>query len=348
MKKTPNFAPESPLPKDMKNKHLVLLFLAVLVTGLLSRYLPIRYKPFFQNELIRVDTAAMTKCILLAPGQAELALERSETGWTADQHGRIAPIQADDMTPLLATLAGLSSVRRVKTDYPDSLGFADGKRLRVRIFRDTRLIEHFELGDEITENGQALTYIQLPMHNGVYLTPGHLRGMFARTLDDFRSKTVAPVSPQVIRRIGILDLAADTMIIFEKNDSLRHWASANRQFSLRDDSVQQWLALFNRLNSSPFADHFDESRARESRIAAIWLDTPDSAGLTLEFYYLKPPDVPEDLSGMRRQHLHALPAYVIQTSANPMNYFAAADTNLVRFLCFGLWQSPLSDKKIKE
>ena len=122
MKKTANFAQDFRLTKDMKNKHLALLFLAVLVTGLLSRYLPIRYKPFFQNELIRVDTAAMTKCILLAPGQGELALERSETGWTADQHGRVAPIQADDMTPCLATLAGLrsTSLQRMVTKRPSN------------------------------------------------------------------------------------------------------------------------------------------------------------------------------------------------------------------------------------
>lgn len=329
----------------MKNKHLVLLFLLVLIIGLLSRHLPVRYRSFFQSELIRVDTAEMTKCVLLAPGQPELVLERTENGWAADQDGRVAPVAQEDMAPLLATLAGIHSFRRVKTGRPDTLGFTTDKLLRVRVFHQNRLVEYFELGDETLEENQPLTYLQLPLHNGVYLAPGHLRRIFARSLDDFRPKMLSRLSMDAIRRIGILNQSADTLVVFEKNDSLQRWISRDRQFTLRDDSVQLWLGLFNRLNNSPFADNFDESQARETRVATLLLETADSVRLTFQFYALTPPNLPEDLSELRRQRVRTLPVYVMHSSENPLNYFAATDTNLVHFLCYGLWQPPLPGKK---
>lgn len=329
----------------MKNKHLVLLFLLVLIIGLLSRHLPVRYRSFFQSELIRVDTAEITKCVLLAPGQPELALERSENGWAVDQDGRVAPVAQEDMAPLLATLAGIHSFRRVKTSRPDTLGFTTDKLLRVRVFDQNRLVEYFELGNEVLEEDQPLTYLQLPLHNGVYLVPGHLRQIFARSLDDFRPGILVQVSTDAIRRIGISSGPADTLVVFDKNDSLQRWISRNRRFSLRDDSVQHWMGLFKRLNNSPFADNFDESQAHETRVATLLLETADSIRLTLQFYAFKPPNLPEDLSDLRRHRVRALPVYVMHSSDNPLNYFAATDTNLVHFLCYGLWQPPLPGKK---
>ncbi|MCK6691087.1 MAG: DUF4340 domain-containing protein [Thermoanaerobaculia bacterium] len=328
----------------MKNKHLVLLFLIVLTLGLL-RYLPVRYRPVFHNDLIRVDTVAMTQCIVVVPGQSEISIERSETGWVADQNGRVAPLTGADMAPLLEALAGIRALRRVKTGLPDSLGFTPGQQLKVQIFNGKRLMEYFELGHELRTNDQPATYLRLPMHKGVYLAEGHLRRLFTRTLDDFRPKSVLWVSPASVRSIGIWQAQADTLIVFEKNDSLRCWGAINFPYTLSDDSVQNWLGLLHRLNGSPFADNFDESQDKDSRLAAFYLKTADSSELALQFYLLKPPNIPEDLSGLRRQHWQHLPVYVVHSSQNPMNYFAAPDTNLVRFLCSGWWSAPPAEKQ---
>lgn len=328
----------------MKNKHLVLLFLVVLTLGLL-RYLPIRYRPVFHNDLIRVDTAAMTRCIVLAPGQPELSIERSETGWAADQNGRVAPLAATDMAPLLGALAGIRAWQRVKTGLPDSLGFTPDKQVKVQVFDGKRLTEYFTLGHEIAKNNRPGTYLQLPMHEGVYLVEGHLRQLFARSLDDFRPKSVLSVSPAAVRSIGVWGVQADTVIVFEKNDSLRRWVATKPAYTLSDDSVQNWLEALPRLNGNPFADYFDEGQERDTRMAAFYLRTDDSKELTVQFFALKPPNVPEDLTGLRRQRWHHLPVYVVHSSQNPMNYFAVEDTNLLRFLCVEPWHILQTDKK---
>lgn len=337
------FAPDT-VGRPMKNKHLVLLFIIVLILGLF-RYLPVRYRPVFHNDLIRVDTAALTKCVVTVPGQPEISIERAETGWAADQNGRVAPLPDAEMTPLLEALAGIRGIRRVKTGQPDSLGFNPGTRVKVQIFNGKQLMEHFDIGHEIITENQFATYLKLPVHEGIYLAEGHLRRLFARTLDDFRPKSVLSVSPDSVRSIGVWVARADTVIVFEKNDSLRRWTAKNFPYTLSNDSVQNWLGLLHRLNGSPFADNFDESQERDTRLAAFYLRTADNSELALQFYLLKPPNIPEDLSGMRGQQWHYLPIYVIHSSQNPMNYFAASDTNLVRFLCSGWWPATPADKQ---
>jgi len=264
-------------------------------------------------------------------------LERTETGWTAEQNRRAISVQPEDMTPLLDVLAELHSLRTVKTKRPDTLGFTEDRQVGVRLFRNKHLVETFVLGASVTEKGQPATYLQLPLHEGVYLVPGQLRTVFAHTLDDFRDKTAVPPGVEIVRRIELAWTTEDVQAIFEKNDSTQRWESPDRSVFLNSDSVQNWLDLFQGLNGSPFADYFDESQANKTRLATVQLGMPDSGALTLQFFYLKPPDVPEDLSELRRQHLHRLPVYVFHSSDNPMNYFAAVDSNLVQFLCFGLW-----------
>lgn len=327
----------------MKNKHLVLLFLSVLILGLL-RYVPVRYRSFFHNDLIQVDTAAITQCVIWTPGRTEISLERTETGWVADQEGRVAPVEERDIAPLLATLAGLPVIRKIKTGRPDTLGLSDSKKIRVRIFENNRLLEYFEVGNEIQESGKAMTYLQLPMHQGVYLAPGYLRRQFDRELDDFRSKVLLPLAAESVRRIGIAAGGQDTLVIFEKNDSIQRWTAANVSVSLRNDSVQAWLALFSRLSDSPYADYFDESQAEEALVSAFRFETGDGANVTIEFYALKPPQLPEDIQSLRRRFGNRLPLYAVHSSENPMNYFAVVDINLAHYLCFGLWPLPQTGK----
>lgn len=327
----------------MKNKHLVLLFLSVLVLGLL-RFVPVHYRSFFHNDLIHVDTAAITQCVIWTPGRSEISLERTETGWAADQEGRVAAVEERDIEPLLATLAGLPVIRKIKTDRPDTLGLSDSKKIRVRVFNDSRLLEYFEVGNEIRESGEAMTYLQLPMHQGVYLVPGYLRRLFSRGLDDYRSRVLLPLAPESVRRIGISSGAQDSLVIFEKNDSLQRWISADPSFSLPNDSIKAWLALFSRLSDGPYADYFDESQAAEALVSAFRFETGDGANVTVEFYALKPPQLPEDIQSLRRRFGNRLPLYAVHSSENPMNYFAVMDTNLAHYLCFGLWPLPQTDK----
>ncbi|MBX2892385.1 MAG: DUF4340 domain-containing protein [Saprospiraceae bacterium] len=316
----------------MKNKHLVLLFLAVLALGLLARRLPWPLKQMLQTDLIAVDTAQVTQVAILHPDQSELLLERTEAGWAAAQDLRSVVVEAEKIEHILQALRSIRSLRIVKTRRPDTLGFSEKKHLQILVFRDSKIIEQFEIGDEHSENGQPATYIRLSRHEGIYLVENHLRGIFSKSLHYFRSPTVAQFDPQTVRAV-MLEWPAQTPVFFEKNDSTRLWETPALA-PVPHDSMLTWLSLFNRLNGSPFADHFDESRARKTWLQRTTLHLASSDSLVFRLFYVQPPELPEEITLAKK----GLSTWVFHSSQNPSNFFAPTDTAQLRWMSH--WLQP--------
>ncbi|HRI60914.1 MAG TPA: DUF4340 domain-containing protein [Saprospiraceae bacterium] len=320
----------------MKNKHLILLFLATIVVGLLARRVPWFKANIFQTNLIELDTAQVTQISVFRPGQPELLFERTESGWVAAQELRTVRVSPEQISPVLATLTAVRSLRIVKTTQPDTLGFSENNRLRVQVFRDKDLLEQFEIGYETLENGQPASYIYLSRHEGYYLVQNHLRGIFSKNLDDFREKSVCDFDPAAVKKIVLEWRTAglNMQYLLLKNDSTAQWNPLGQAPpEIANDTIQAWLRLFGSLNGSPFADNFDESRARETLLRRMTLHLDSSDSVVFQVFYVKPPDVPEELSFAKAK---GLPLYVVHSSQNPTNFFAPADTLLLRRICFGL------------
>ncbi len=320
----------------MKNKHLVLLFLAVLAVGWLARNTPFWRSDRLETGLIRADSARINRILIGAPGQPELSFERSESGWFATQEGRSAPVAQAVMDTLLASLMQIRMVRIVKTTQPDTLGLAAVGDVRVHIFEKNQPADLFRLGKEVMENGAPATYLALPGHEGIYLVKGHLRSVFSRKMAEFRLNTALQFSPQQIKAIRVLDKNAGDQL-WLKNDSLQTWLHADTLLNCPDNLAMAWLRQLLRLNGRPFADAFDESRAADQQVAEIVLLDGNTAvePLTLRIFYIVPPELPEDLSQIRSRRA-ALSPWVFHSSQNPDNYFALEDSALAKLLCRGL------------
>lgn len=313
----------------MKNKHLVFLFLAVLVAGFLWRRLPWPLKQVFQTDLIAVDTANVTQISIFQPGQPELLLERTEAGWAAAQEMQAVAMLPEHIAPMLEALSAVRSIRIVKTARPDTLGFSENTRLQILVFREKEPLDQFEIGYQTYENGQPATFVRLRRHEGIYLVERHLRNVFSKKFKDFRQNTVAQFDLSAVRAIA-LERPDSMPVLFQKNDSTARWERPGGKQSVSDDSVQTWLGLFSRLNDSAFADNFDESRSRETFFTGITLRLFGGDSLVFKVFYVKPPDVPEEISTLR---LEALPVYVLHSSQNATNFFAPKDTLLLRRIC---------------
>lgn len=324
-----------PYYSAMKNKHLVLLFLGVLVLGLIARNLPVRYRSFFQTKLLRIEINALTRFAIAVPQHADLVFERVDNRWVAEQGGRTAVVNTEEVQSMLSLLAGTDSFLAVKTGRPDTLGLYPEHYILVSFFEGDKQVEHLEIGAEQMRNGIPVSFIRLPHHAGIYQVPGHLHSAFQRSLDDFRIKTIAGFDPEAIRKIGLF-LPDTQPVYWLRNDSLRRWFSSTCPPGISNDSMQTWLALLKKMNGSPFADAFDEVREQELLSCTIYLEMRPGKQLTLRIFHLKPPDTPEDLGPLRAQQISGLPVYVLHSSQNPFNYFAVADTNLIRQLCNGI------------
>lgn len=316
----------------MKNKHLVFIFLLTLALGLLARRLPWPMSEIFQADLIEVDTSALQSICISRPGSTELLLERTDIGWVAEQDGR--PVQAldSDIQPLLEALAHIQTLRIVKTKQPDTLGLA--RAISVKAVWAGARQELFHIGYQTIENDVPATYIELDNQRGIYLVKRHLRDIFDKDAGHFRKNVALQFSADSIAHIQFFWSKQDSISFLKKNDSLPVWEYGTR--SKPDDSVQLWLQLLPRLNGSLFADHFDDSRAKETLIASLTLQTQSgTAPLELRFFYFAPPELPDDLSNLGNQR-HHLSAWVLHSSQNPHNYFSITDTTLLRRIFYDL------------
>lgn len=323
----------------MKNKHLVLLFLGVLAAGLVGRRLPFWKSGRFEANLVRANPGRIDRVVLRVPGWPELALERGGEAWLATQDDRSVPVPAAVMDTLLATLAQIRSLSIVKTARPDTLGLAPAAGIGVQVFESGVPTEVFYLGREIVEDGMPATYLALPGHEGIYLVRGHLRAVFSLKMLDFRKKTAFRFDPANVAAVHLRG-KNDPERLWIKNDSLAVWTNADTLLNCPDEAARAWLRLLLTLNDRPFADGFDETRAEQYLAAEILLiGKHPTAGLplTLRFFYVEPPELPEDWTAARRRR-DALASWVFQSSQSADNYFALADSALARLVCRGLGQ----------
>lgn len=332
----------------MKNKHLVFLFFATLVVGILVRQAPWKSASIFQTGLIRIDTAEVTQITLLLPpaaiddkmADAELTMERNESGWAATQGIRSSVAPGQQVSLMLEALSLVQSVRIVKTSLPDTLGLGITERLRVQVFHETEQIEMFEIGREVMEEGRPATYIRLVDHGGIYLVHGALRSIFLKNLNDFRVTSVIDFDPNAVTAIRVKFPGDSAWMVYNliKNDTTGFWHSPEIPLTdIPGDSIQMRLQRLSLLNGSPFADNFDESRERETAWAQIALFLNPTDSILLRAFYMKPPDLPDEISMLKAG---GLPLYVVHSSRNPYNYFAPADTLLLRRLFLEMIPQP--------
>lgn len=320
----------------MKNKHLVLLFLAVLAIGWVARKMPFWRSEHLETDLIQADSATINRILLDLPGQPELSFERADSGWLATQDGRSVPAPQAIMDSLLTTLTQVQMIRIVKSRRIDTLGLAETGSTLVQIFERNRCTDRFRLGREVLENGAPATYLELPGHEGIYLVKGHLLSVFSRKMAEFRLNTALRFDPAQIGTVRLLGKNGEDQQ-WLKNDSLQVWLHADTLLNCPDEVAMAWLRQLQRLNGRPFADGFDESRAPAHQVAEIILQGKKTGAepLTLRIFYVAPPDLPEDLSQMRSKK-GALTPWVFHSSQNPDNYFALEDSTLAKLLCLGL------------
>lgn len=316
----------------MKNKHLVLLFLLTLLVGLAVRRAPWRNATFFQTNLLRLDTAAVQQIQITLPGQSPLFLLRGETGWSAEQESRNVKMPPELAQKMLAALADLRSIRIAKTTRPDTLGFGPATAIHLNLVLDNNQQESLTIGWETVEHSQAASFVQLPKHAGIYLVNNHLRNVFFKHLTDLRNRDLLRFSPSTVRGFALTGQNLDSLF-FQKDDSTALWRHPQHGTTLSDEQVQKWLSRIAKIQGLPFADFFDESHADDSFHARIDLEfkTPGDS-LTLKIFHMYPIHVPEEMPTQSPDKRQLAP-FAIQSSQNPLNYFAFSDTALLRQIC---------------
>lgn len=292
----------------MKNKHLVLLFLIALLVGLALREAPWRDTVLFTADLLKIDTSSIQQIQVSAPDKSPIYLIRTENGWAMEQANRHVQLPAHKAQVLLTAIANLRSIRIIKTNRPDTLGFADNRAVVVNIHCNDGKKETIRIGRE--NAGSA--YVELPNHDGIYLTNVPLRSHFLFSINDFRNRSALDFKG--IRVTGItLKQPGKKEFAFKKDTLNNYWTAPGATENCPSDSVQNWLNRLGAHSQLEFADWFDESQA-DALLHSEWFfecELPENSFLIKLFY-----------PGITRPATDLFGRLVLHSSKNPDNYFA--------------------------
>ncbi|MDX2280822.1 MAG: hypothetical protein NW218_14645 [Saprospiraceae bacterium] len=315
----------------MKNKHLVLLFMLVLVAGLLRRYVPLPYAHFFQTNLIRIDRGSLDWVSISAPGSNILEFKKTEQGWVGTQNERTLLVADSLIFPLVQPLFAMESIRAIPEEASDSSGLQAGVSLVIQLRTTEQKVVQIGIGRVITYQGAPATFVQIDQHVGRFLVKGDLRSPFQTNLNAFRTPGIWKWRIDQIQacQLNWPDLPALTL---ERNDSTGLWANTHG-VTVTQDFFVQWLKCLDGLNTAPYADHFDPVAHPDAQVANFdFYQSKDT--VRLYFYQLQRPDLPEVLRNYPAQAAFSA-TYFVHSSQNKGNFFAITDTAKARQILAG-------------
>lgn len=308
----------------MKNKHLVLLFLSVLLIGwLLGRFPWTRNTGLPAVDLLRLDTAQLVEIKIRSPKQAFRSLYRTDEGWMFSQSGGSQTVPAGLMLELLSNLHPLTAEEVIYSKQPDTLGFGTDDETWA-IFRAAGgRLDSMRIGRQF----QNANWVALSGHEGMYRVESNLTALTRLDIHQFQPGPLLELDTSALEACTVsLPLESFTRL-FRQADSTACWIDAASRQSISTDSMRRWLLLLPSLNRSEVTPFFDESR-RDERLRGMVAFHGDFGVKSLKFYMLSYPDLPEEIPKQdRRPRLE--PCYVVESSQRPFVFYAVYDTALV-------------------
>jgi hypothetical protein len=308
-----------------KNKHLVLLFLAVVALAVALRYISCKQPDQLEARLFPIASESID---FVAWDNTEF--KRSEEGkWVANRFAETVIVPDSILRPTLQALARLTTLKVINSERPDTLGVAVGQNVLVR-FRSSELPEAQMLAIGRTvlhQDGRLATWVALPQHKQYYLADGDLRGFFQFDMQRFRPNQAFNFN---FEQLCSTKISSGDQVLFEANRQGDSLVIAN---PLKGFSLGMWRMFWPTLAKGELATDFSESQARETFWGTVLFKGCTAQELELKFYFLnrfEPTDDEAQLKALRKFQLH----WVMTSSQQPGRFFYVHDTQMLRWALF--------------
>jgi hypothetical protein len=301
----------------MKNKTLLLIFLALLGIFLISQYAFEKKTRSFKTELIQLDTASITS-ILLYPksdNQEEIILNREGNNWVATKGNVITKANVGAVQSILRNLS-LIKTKRVAAKNPEKwtdYEVEEGNGSRIKAYAGEKLLEDFIVG-RFSFNQQARTaisYVRLAKGNEVYAVDGFLSMTLGQGFDSYRNKELLRLSKDQLTQISINTLG--NTVIHQK---LGNQWSANGT-PIDSTKMANYLNAIQNLSGNNFADDFDSNQ---------------QADLLYKTLSFEGNNIAEPILIKAFRDTTRTPAYFIQSSQNKDGLFASDENGIYKKL----------------
>jgi len=304
-------------------------FLTMIILGavLAWKTLVPKVLPEFEAVLFQIDTTELTS-LSWQNTKGEFILVREENKWLITHGTRTVEALPKTVSKLLQPLQKVQTYDMVaqQSSAWKNFGMDEAQATRVQLYQKGEMLEDFWLSPLTVKDSlhQLLTYVRLAGEDEVFEVSGELSRAFQLPFHRFRDPTVLRLDSLI--EITALEyfLSPDSSLYFAKAD---HWQHENYAPLLDSTIVKTFLKNLETVESTAFADNFDDTRTTEFFHRAIALQLAHlPKSIRLECY---------------RDSTWQQP-FVIHSSQNPGNYFASDSSGLYQYF-FGVFEKELTE-----
>jgi hypothetical protein len=314
----------------LKNKHLVLLFVAVLALGGLGRYCRWGQGTYLDTALFKKPLNELSQVQIC--GKDTTNIHHASGQWTISRRGETAVAPDSVVQAVLDYLAGIRTTQLLHTDRPDTLGLGLGHQRSIVCTSKAWPPEVFHIGRTLRIDNQAFTWIGLPLHEQYYLCRGDLNAIFG--LGDTHLFPVVSMTTDTASLTGIfVQLNGDTLLDARFDTLANVWLKPpfGRKDTLHRTLIGKWKNGWANLGPQTFAaDFFDAKGAPETFCGQVLLSFRQvPATVKHKLFFVQHPVLPDDPEKIR-YFRHVKPQYLLESELQPGIYFALKDSNLLR------------------
>ncbi len=298
----------------MKNKHLVLIFLMLIVAAYFSRKQFGKRERSFETVLVQVDTSSLNTVAFSAPGEEEFSLTKTDGGWVLSDGRRSAGAEPGPVSRLLQALERIET-RQIATKNKElwPVYGVDGEQgFRVRLYKGSKPTHDFFVGREDFEpNTQSIiSYIRMAGENTVFVVDGFLTMHIGRTFDNYRNRVLLRMTKDMEVTEFSLEMP-DTSFAFRRTPN--GWILGGQV--LDSMQVEDYLNVLRNISGEAYADDFDELQS----------DRFPRHTLTI-----RGKNIPEPFVVTCYEDTLHKPPFVFRSSQNPRAFFYSDSAGLFR------------------
>lgn len=241
----------------MNNKKLLIILVALGLIFLLTQLFNQKKERSFKSELVRIDTATVTKLILNSQADAhkETILEKKDGQWVAGQGALNVPVIEGGVDGLLKELTAIN-VKSVATQSKErwkEYEIDDSTGSRVQVFAGNKKLVDFYSG-KFGFNPQAnsmISYIRIAGEPEVYAVDGFQSMSFNPSFINFRDKTIVQITPDDLSQLKI-----------KTGNDIQVLSKTNNQWSLDDKTkvdsaiIAEYLQGLRQINGTEIVDNY--------------------------------------------------------------------------------------------
>lgn len=291
----------------MKNKHLVLIFVLLVIAVVLSRQQLGKRERSFEAALVEIDSSVISRIVIQSPGAIEFSISREGSTWILSDGIQSHTADPEPVQKLLQAVQKIESRQIIAKDQElwTLYGLDEAQATRIRLFSGRNQKHDFLIGGvNFDPNTQSVVaFLRLAQEKTVFATDGYQLMSIGKTYDSFRNRTMLKMKREMEITSFSWELP-DTTLEFRKLPD--GWKLFNEVLDSME--VENYLNVFRNTSAEYFADGFDEINAEQFPMRILRLEGKN---------------IPDEMVLTCYQDTSRLPTFVLNTSQNPQAYFQA-------------------------